>query len=29
VLERFLAATDSARFDGDEWRAKFKTIAPS
>ena len=29
VLERFLAETDSARFDGDLWRAKFKTITPS
>jgi pimeloyl-ACP methyl ester carboxylesterase len=25
VLERFLAATDPAKFDRDEWRARFKT----
>jgi pimeloyl-ACP methyl ester carboxylesterase len=25
VLERFLAATDPAEFDRDEWRARFKT----
>jgi pimeloyl-ACP methyl ester carboxylesterase len=29
VLERFLADTDPARFDGDEWRARFKSVAPS
>ncbi len=28
VLERFLTETDPARFDGDEWRARFKSVAP-
>ncbi|MGA8745229.1 MAG: alpha/beta fold hydrolase [Solirubrobacterales bacterium] len=29
VLDRFLADSDPARFDGEEWRAKFRSIPPS
>jgi pimeloyl-ACP methyl ester carboxylesterase len=28
VLERFLAETDPARFDAEEWRARFKAASP-